>query len=383
MTIEQPVGARRDERLGVPFVDLSGSARRLGPAFLRELEELMEAGAFVNGRYVDAFERDFATDCGRAYCVGVSSGLDALRLGLEALGIEPGDEVIVPAMTFIATFEAVVQAGGIPVAVDVRDADACLDIVATAAAVGSRTRFVMPVHLYGQMVDVSALAELAGQRGLKVVEDACQAHGASRDGLRAGACSEAAAFSFYPSKNLGAMGDAGALVTDDADVAATVRALRQHGETTRYHSDLVGYTARLDALQALVLSHKLPLLAGWNDDRREAAAYYTQALAGVGDLRLPFVPDGSTPVWHLYTVRTADPVALADFLGARGVQTGRHYPQPPHLSRAFASLGHPPGSFPIAEAIARETISLPIFPGIGEERLEAVVSAVQAFFARG
>jgi len=383
MSTDQLLDKGHDERVDVPFVDLRGSASRLGPQFLRDLRELMDAGAFINGRYVDSFERDFAASCGRSYCVGVASGLDALRLGLLALGIEPGDEVIVPAMTFIATFEAVVQAGGTPIVVDVRDDDVGMDVHAAAAAIGPRTRFLMPVHLYGQMVDQKALGMLARERGLGLMEDACQAHGARRDGVLAGACGDAAAFSFYPSKNLGAMGDAGAFVTDDIEVAASVRALREHGETSRYHSELVGYTARLDALQALILQHKLPLLDGWNEDRRAAAAYYTRSLEGVGDLRLPTVVDGSTHVWHLYTVRTADPRALADFLGRCGVGTGRHYPQPPHLSPAFASLGHPPGSFPVAEAVARETLSLPIFPGIGEERLRAVVSAVKAFFDGG
>jgi dTDP-4-amino-4,6-dideoxygalactose transaminase len=216
-----------------------------------------------------------------------------------------------------------------------------------------------------------------------VIEDACQAHGAERDGILSGAAGRAAAFSFYPSKNLGAWGDAGALVLDDDRVAATVRALREHGQVERYRSDLVGYTSRLDTIQAIVLSHKLPLLPSWNEERRVAAGFYASALAGVGDLRLPVEAAGARHVWHLYTIRTADPEALGSFLAERGISSGRHYPQPPHLSTAFADLGLPPGSFPVAEAVARETLSLPIFPGIEEEQLDAVAVAVREFFARG
>jgi len=380
MSIEQQPEVRREDRVDVPFVDLRGSGRSLGPQFMSDLEALMEAGAFVNGKVVEEFEDLFAAACGRSMCVGVASGLDALRLGLLAMGLAPGDEVIVPAMTFIATFEAVVQAGGIPVVVDVRDDDVCLDPAAVATAVGPRTRFMLPVHLYGQMVDPVALSAAARRHDLLILEDACQAHGAEREGTRAGALGAAGAFSFYPSKNLGAMGDAGALVTDDEDLAATVRALREHGQTSRYHSDLIGYTSRLDALQAVVLTHKLPHLDAWNQARRAAAALYTDALAGVGDLQLPVTVGGATHVWHLYTVRTGAPEALADFLRGRGIATGRHYPQPPHLSPAFAALGLPQGSFPVAEAIARETLSLPLFPSISRAQVETVIAVVRAYF---
>jgi dTDP-4-amino-4,6-dideoxygalactose transaminase len=257
-----------------------------------------------------------------------------------------------------------------------------MDVEAASAAVGDRTRILMPVHLYGQMADVRGLRGLAERHGLSIIEDACQAHGAERDGFWAGAAGTAGAFSFYPSKNLGAWGDAGAIVLDDESIAKTVRALREHGQTERYHSDYIGYTARLDAVQALVLTHKLPLLERWTAQRREAARYYTEALSGVGDLRLPVVVQGASHVWHVYAVRTAQPSALGAFLSERGVATGRHYPQPPHLSPAFADLGFETGAFPVAEAVGRETLSLPIFPGIAEAQLEAVVEAVREFFAR-
>lgn len=370
-------------RVHVPFVDLRPASRSIEHGLLADLARLMETGLFVNGPHVEEFEQAFAATCGRGISVGVASGLDALRLALLAFGLEPGDEVVVPAMTFIATFEAVVQAGGRPVVVDVREDDVCMDAEAVAAAVGDRTRFLLPVHLYGQMADVRALRSLADRYHLALLEDACQAHGAERGGIRAGGAGVAGAFSFYPSKNLGAMGDAGALVLDDQEAAATLRALRQHGETTKYHSAHVGYTARLDALQALVLSHKLPLLERWNAERGQAAAFYGEALAGVGDLRLPVTVEGATHVWHVYAIRTANPVALAAFLAKRDIASGRHYPEAPHLSLAFEDLGLPPGSFPVAEAVARETLSLPIFPGIAQQQIEAVVEAVSEFFARG
>jgi dTDP-4-amino-4,6-dideoxygalactose transaminase len=367
----------------VPFVDLSSATEAIRSDLLSELEELLDAGSFVNGPYVERFESRFAGFVGRAHCVGVASGLDALRLGLQAAGCGPGDEILVPALTFIATFEAVAQAGCRCVVVDVREDDAGMDPLAAAAAVTDRTSGLMPVHLYGQMADVRALTELAEGRGLVLLEDACQAHGASRDGIVAGSAGAAAAFSFYPSKNLGAMGDAGALVTDDVAIATAVRALRQHGEASRYRSQYQGYTARLDAIQALVLSHKLPHLPEWNRARADAAARYLETLSGVGDLRLPVVVPGAVHVWHLFTVRTADPAGLAAFLERRGIATGRHYPEPPHLSAAFRDLGSSVGAFPVAEAIAGETLSLPLYPGITEAQIETVVSGVRAYFAGG
>jgi dTDP-4-amino-4,6-dideoxygalactose transaminase len=285
--------------------------------------------------------------------------------------------------TFVATLEAVTQAGLVPVPVDVLEEDYGLDPDAVAAAVTDRTRAVMPVHLYGQMADMAAVRKVADRRGLAVFEDAAQAHGATRDGLRAGAGGVAAGFSFYPGKNLGAMGDAGALVTDDAGLAERARALREHGQRQKYVHEWEGYTARLDTFQAVVLLHKLPRLDGWNAERRRVAAWYAEALDGVGDLRLPSVPDGSEPVWHLYVVRTAGPERLAAFLRERGIGTGRHYPIPVHLAPAYASLGYREGAFPVSEALARECLSLPIFPGMSESQAAVVVEAVAEYFADG
>ena len=364
----------------VPFLDLGAIHRELKPDLLEEIGELIDAGAFTLGPQVAAFERAWADYCGAAECVGLASGLDALRLGLLAAGIEPGDEVIVPAETFAATFEAVTQAGGRPVVVDVSPLDYCLDVQAAEAAIGPRTRFLMPVHLYGQLADMAALAELAARRGLTVIEDAAQAHGATRGGPGAGALGAAAAFSFYPAKNLGAFGDAGALVTNDAELAARVRALREHGQVAKYRHEVEGYTARLDSIQALVLSRKLGYLDAWTAQRRAAARFYADSLAGVGDLTLPPVAKASEPVWHLYVVRTGKPEELAASLRAQGIGTGRHYPEPPHLSPAYAWLGLAEGSFPVAEALSRDCLSLPMFPGITEAQLERVAVAVAECF---
>jgi dTDP-4-amino-4,6-dideoxygalactose transaminase len=233
------------------------------------------------------------------------------------------------------------------------------------------------------MADMRRMHAVADGRGVHLIEDACQAHGAVRDGLRAGAAGDAAAFSFYPSKNLGAMGDAGALTTEDVEVADTVRLLRSHGQLTKGVSVYPGYTARMDTLQAAVLGHKLPLLNGWNDDRRAAAGYYSAALEGVGDVRPLPVPEGSDPVWYLYPLRTDSAERMQAFLSERGIGTGRHYSQPPHLSAAYASLGHGRGSFPVAEALSDQLVSLPMFPGITEAQLARVVDEVREYFHDG
>jgi len=367
----------------VPFVDLRIVHEPLKDEILAGIAAVIDRGDFVNGAEVAEFERAFAAYCRVRLCVGVASGLDALRIGLLAGGIEPGDEVIVPANTFVATLEAVTQARGVPVVVDVTEGDYNLDVAAAEAAITARTRFVLPVHLYGQLADMAALEEIAARHGVSIVEDAAQAHGASRDGRAAGGVGLASAFSFYPAKNLGAMGDAGALVTNDDGVARAARALREHGQEAKYDHRLEGYTARLDTIQALVLRAKLRLLDGWNEQRRAAAAYYADGLDGVGDLTLPPVAPGSEPVWHVYPVRTRAREGLASFLSQRGVATSRHYPVPVHLSPAYAWLGRSPGSAPVAEALADELLSLPIYPGITDAQLDHVVTSTRDFFDRG
>jgi dTDP-4-amino-4,6-dideoxygalactose transaminase len=253
-----------------------------------------------------------------------------------------------------------------------------LDVAATEDA-AAKASHLMPVHLYGQLADMHRLDAIARAYELVIIEDACQAHSATRDGIGPGGLARAAAYSFYPAKNLGAMGDAGAMVTDDASIADRVRALRVHGETAKYHHEYVGYTSRLDTFQAIVLLEKLTLLDAWNEERRAAARYYLEALAGVDGVRLPEHREGSEPVWHLFVVRLAEPERLASFLAERGIATARHYPEPPHLAPAYRSLGYAPGDFPVAEALSREGLSLPLYPGITEAQLERVSDAVAAY----
>ena len=369
------------ERSTVPFFDPGPSFSVLKSTLVAEIAGLIDSGAFINGPQVAAFETAFGEFCRAEHCVGVASGLDALRLALIAAGIQPGDEVIVPANTFVATLEAVTQAGGVPVLVDISESDWNMDPAAVEAALTERTRFLMPVHLYGQMADMVALRAIADRAGIAIIEDACQAHGAERDGLRAGASGLAAGFSFYPAKNLGAMGDAGALVTSDSELDTIARALREHGQTRKYHHEREGFTARLDTIQAIVLLQKLPLLDRWTQERRAAAAAFSEGLDGVGDLVLPAVAENSEPVWHLYVVRTEKPEQMAEFLDERGVKTGRHYPEPAHLSPAYAGLGYARGSFPVTEHLAGGLLSLPIFPGISESQIAGVVDAVTEYFA--
>jgi dTDP-4-amino-4,6-dideoxygalactose transaminase len=312
----------------------------------------------------------------------VNSGTSALHLALLAAGIGPGDEVITIPFTFVATVSAIGYTGATAVFVDIDPLSFTMDPTKLEAAITPRTKAIVPVHLYGQMAEMDAILAIANRHGIPVIEDACQAHGASRAGVRAGTMGLAAAFSFYPGKNLGAMGDAGAVVSDDAELVARVRALREHGQREKYRHVVEGYTARLDTIQAIVLLRKLQHLDGWNEQRRAVAASYTQGLAGVGDLTLPFSADDSDPVWHLYVVRTESPAALADHLAARGIGTGRHYPEPIHLSEAYRGLGYARGDFPVTERIAATVLSLPIFPGMTGEEVETVVSGVKEYFNR-
>jgi len=369
------------EEVLVPFLDLSAIHRDLAPEVLRDFERIIVSGVFGDGDDVRGFEEAFAAYVGTAGCIGMSSGLDALKIGLLAAGLEPGDRVIVPANTFVASIEAIVQAGGVPLLVDASEDDLNIDpALARAAAETAEARFLMPVHLYGQLADMRELLHIAAETGITVIEDACQAHGATRDGFRAGAAGAAAGFSFYPGKNLGAMGDAGALTTNDSRITSRARALREHGQVAKYDHAYEGFTGRLDAFQAAVLVRKLDLLAGWNAARRETASSYLASLTGVGDLQLPPVAPGSQPVWHLFVIRTADPTRLGSHLAAHGIQTGRHYPIPAHLSGAFGHLGHTRGSFPVTESISETCLSLPLFPGMSADMVDTVVTSIRQYF---
>lgn len=366
----------RPDTLAVPFTELDAA----DPQRLEELLEVVAGvarrSAFTLGEEVEAFEREFAAYCGAAEAVGVSSGTDALTLALRALGVGRGDEVVVPANSFVATAEAVALVGATPRFADV-DAGTQLVTAATIAqALSRRTRCIVPVHLYGRMVDLDPVLSLAREHGAFVVEDACQAHGARYHGRRAGTLGHLGCFSFYPAKNLGAWGDGGAVVTSDPALADRVRLLRSHGERRRYHHEICGATARLDALQAAVLRTKLRHLEADTARRRAVAARLSGALAGA-PLALPPSPsEHSDHVFHLYVVRCARRDALRAHLARRGIATGLHYPVPIHRTPAFAHLGVGPGSLPVSERLAGEVCSLPLFPGLDDLAIAHVAAAV-------
>ena len=359
-------------------MDLSWQHAEVAVALRTRMDAVLRAGVFVLGDDVAAFEAEFARYCGAAHCVSVASGSDALELMLRALGIGPGDEVIVPAHTFVATALAVHRVGARPVLVDVTDDDLLLDPRAVEAALTSRTRAVIPVHLYGQCAPMEALRAVACRKGVALLEDAAQAHGASRGRRRAGSLGAMAAFSFYPGKNLGALGDGGAVTTDDAALAQTLRALRNYGSEVKYDHPVAGWNSRLDTLQAAALSVKLARLDAWNALRAEAAARYDALLAGDDRVRRVATAPGNTHARHLYVVRVPARDAVMRAMAARGVGTVAHYPKPVHLQGAFAYLGHTAGDFPVTERAAAEVLSLPMFPGITAAQQCRAVDALRA-----
>lgn len=352
-------------------------------ALLPELEEasrrVVKSGWYVLGEEVAAFERAFATYCGVDHCVGISNGLDALHLILRAHNIGAGDEVIVPANTYIATWLAVSMAGATPVPVEPDPRTYNIDPHRIEAAITGRTKAVLVVHLYGQAADMASITTVARKHGLRIVEDCAQAHGAIHSGLRAGALGDAAGFSFYPGKNLGALGDAGAVTTNDAQLAYKVRMLANYGSRQKYHNEVQGFNCRLDELQAALLGVKLRHLNDWTAERRRLAALYLQGLRDCSeDLLLPAVSDAENHVWHLFVVRHPQRDRLQAELRELGIGTMIHYPIPPHLQPAYASLGLAPGALPVTEAIHREVLSLPLWPGMQESQVAAVVFGVRA-----
>jgi dTDP-4-amino-4,6-dideoxygalactose transaminase len=357
----------------IPFIDLSLQHAEIEGEVADAFENVISAGAFVLGPDVAEFECEFAEYCGVAHCVGVANGTDAIELSLRALGVGPGDEVIIPANTFIATAGGVMRAGATPALVDCDPRYFTIDVEQIEARITSRTRAIIPVHLYGQLAPMPELLGVAQRHGLRVVEDGAQSQGADRDGRRSGAWGDIAATSFYPSKNLGAYGDAGAVVTDDERLARAVQRLRNHGGTAKYQHDELGFNSRLDTVQAAVLRAKLRRLEKWNDLRREAAQRYDDLLADVPGVVRPAVSAGNLHVWHLYVVRVPRRDELIARLNAAGVSAGIHYPVPIHLLPAFADLGWGPGAFPAAELLAGEILSLPIYPGITPAQQERVV----------
>lgn len=370
----------------IPFVDLSWQHRPLQTDILAIVEAALEQDNYVLGQPVAEFEAAFASACQSAHGVGVGCGTDAIALGLRACGICAGDEVILPANTFVATLIGIVRTGAVPVFVDCDPQTALIDLAAAERAITPKTRAIVPVHLYGQMVSPVALFDLAKRYSLVVFEDAAQAHLAEREGYRAGSVGLAAAFSFYPSKNLGALGDGGMLVTQQALIAQTVRSLRNYGATRKYfHTDPGGVNSRLDTIQAGVLHLKLPHLEAWNRDRNRLAAYYDQAISPLADYGIRPIKNvsGSGHVYHLYVVRITpncpiDRTVLQLELSSQNIQTGIHYPTPCHLQPAFQSLGYRPGDFPHAETLSQEILSLPMYPGLTTSQIDRVVGTLKS-----
>lgn len=363
----------------IPFLDVGATWRELRDDLAAAVTRVMESGYYIGGPELDAFEADFARYCESRHAIGTGNGLEALRLVLEHWGIGPGDEVIVPAHTYIATWLAVSQVGATPVPVEGAPGLFTIDPAAAAAAVTPRTRAIIPVHLYGQPADMDPILDLARRHGLKVLEDAAQAQGARYRGKRIGAHGDAVAWSFYPGKNLGAFGDAGAVTTDDPALAEGVRMLGNYGSKVKYDHQAKGGNSRLDPVQAALLAVKLRVLDDWNDRRRAIAALYAQELAGL-PLALPQVPDWAEPVWHLYVTRSPDRAALADHLAKAGVATVMHYPKACFDQPAYAEFAARAGEWPEARAIAAEVLSLPIGPHLSLDQAAEVARAVRRFY---
>lgn len=390
------------ESKGIPFLDLITPHLELEQELVSVFQEALRTAGFIGGAMVESFERDFSSFCQTDSAIAVNSGTDALRFALIAAGVKPGDAVVTVPHTFIATTEAISQAGAQPEFVDIDEATYNMDPIKLHAYLeeqctrkdgqliskrtSRRIAAIVPVHLYGQMADMDAILQLADRYQLIVIEDACQAHGAEyfsrrRDRwFKAGSMGHAAGFSFYPGKNLGACGEGGAITTNDAKIAQACRMLRDHGQAKKYYHDMEGYNGRLDSIQTGILSVKLKHLAGWNKQRRERAAEYKKLLQQDGDgIRIPFEPSWSRAVYHLYVVRVADREGLMAHMKDAGIGTAIHYPIPLHLQKAYGSLGYKPGCFPITEGIAREIVSLPMFPQLQAKQQLVVANEVLRF----
>ncbi len=368
----------------VPFVDLRVQYQALQTEIQKKFEEILASSAFILGTQVQEFEEAFANFCNVRHAIGVANGTDALILALKALGIGPGDEVITAVNTFIATAEAIVHVGATPVFVDCDPHTYNIDVTQIEAKITPRTRAIIPVHLYGQPAQMDSILEIAKKYNLYVIEDAAQAHGATYNGQRVGSMGHVACFSFYPGKNLGAYGDAGAVVTNDDEIALTVRKLRNHGGIVKYQHDLVGYNSRLDTLQAAVLLVKLKHLDEWNRQRQKNAQLYNELLSKIPRVITPNVLNGSTHVYHLYVVRIEGNVRdeLQHYLKERGIQTGIHYPKPLHLTPALKYLGYQAGDFPVAERYSQEILSLPMYPELTEREITYVVQEIEKFLSK-
>lgn len=360
----------------IPFLDLGAAYRELQAEIDAAVARSLASGYYIGGPEVESFEEEFATYCSAAHAVGVANGLDALHLALRAMDVGPGDEVIVPSNTYIATWLAVSQCGATPVPVEPDARTYNIDSALIEAAITPATRVILPVHLYGQPADMDPILAIARKHGLRVLEDGAQAHGARYKGQRLGAHGDAVAWSFYPGKNLGAMGDGGAVTTNDPQLADRISVLRNYGSRVKYVNEVQGYNSRLDPLQAAILRVKLAHLDEWNARRSAIAACYQQGLADC-DLTLPHVADWAEPAWHLYVVQHPERDALQKQLADVGVGTLIHYPIPPHLQQAYASAGYMRGQFPVAEKIADQCLSLPIGPHFAMEKILRVIETAK------
>ena len=362
----------------VPFADFRPMHSELAVEIDAAIDRVRDAEFYILGNELENFEQEYAKYCGTRFAIGCGNGLDAINLSLKALGIGEGDEVIVPAHTFVATALAVSYTGALPVFVDNEPLACNIDPSKIEAALTARTKAILPVHLYGQMAQMEEIADIAKKHGLHVVEDAAQAHGAMRNGKRPGAWGDMACFSFYPGKNLGAMGDAGAIVTNDEVLEKKLRALRNYGAEQRYHHDIKGTNSRLDELQAAILRAKLPSLDKWNDGRKRVAEKY---LSGISNplITLPAVLSGNAHVWHIFAVFCKGRDKLQEHLQHNGVHTIIHYPIPQHMQKAYLDLGHKQGDFPVAEEIADTELSLPMFYGMTDEQTSYVINLLNSF----
>lgn len=365
----------------IPLVDLRAQLAPIREELDTAVRGVIDETAFILGPAVEKFEKAFAEYVGVPHCVGVNSGTAALQLALMAAGVGPGDEVITTPATFFATAEAISLASAKPVFVDVEPDTLNLDATKLEAAITKRTRAIVPVHLYGQAADLRPILEVAKHHNLLVVEDACQAHGATYEGKRVGSLGVAAAFSFYPGKNLGAMGEAGAVTTADDGIATRIRHLRDHGSPEKYRHTMVGYNYRIEGIQGAVLGVKLKYLDGWNERRRVLAKRYLEELRGVGDLELPTERSYGKPVWHLFTVRSARREKVFEHFKKVHIACAIHYPIPIHLQEAYVGLGHKAGDFPISEKAAKQTLSLPLYPELTEAQQGQVIDAIRVAFA--
>ena len=362
----------------VPFVSFLPMERELDKELRRAFERVLGRSWYIEGKEDEAFERGFADYCGTKYCIGVGNGLDALMLILKALEIGKGDEVIVPSNTYIATALAVTYVGARPVFVEPEIGTFNIDPGRIEKAISEKTKAIIPVHLYGRVCDMDPIMEIAGKCGLRIVEDCAQAHGATYKGRKAGTFGDAAGFSFYPGKNLGALGDAGAVVTDNPDVAEKVRALGNYGSDYKYHHIYKGNNSRLDELQAAFLNVKLPILDKMNEERRRIARRYLAEIQNP-EVTLPTVTEGYVPVWHIFGIRCERRDDLEKWLNGRGIGTNKHYPIPMHLQECYRDLGFGKGDFPVAEEISATELSLPMYYGMTEEEISFVIEAVNEF----